>query len=301
MLETIDWEPRDALIFTQVVGEGSFTAAARALDLPKSTISRRVTKLEEHLGLQLLRRTTRRLSLTDAGRAFYERAARAVEALVAAERAATSMLDEPQGRLRVTAPVELGTRTFGALLRFCEAYPEVHMDLELTNRYVNLVEEGHDVAMRGGRAPEGSLTGRSLGMAEIYAVASPAYLKRRGAPRRARDVAKHDCILFPSWVTGSAWTLTGPRGETKVPVQGRLTINNLEAVRLAALQGFGLTLLPRGHCEEDLREGKLRRVLPGLCMSGGGLWVVYSRTRFLSAKVRAFVDFMVEELARETG
>ena len=183
------------------------------------------------------------------------------------------------------------------LLGFSQAFPDVHLDLELTNRYVNLVEEGYDVALRGGRKPEGSLTGRPLGIAEIHVVASPAYLERRGTPRGSRDVAKHDCILFPSWVSGSAWTLTGPRGKTTVPVQGRLTINNLEGVRLAALRGLGLTLLPQSHCELDVREGTLRRVRPGLCMSSGGLWVVYSRTRFLSAKVRAFADYMQAELS----
>jgi DNA-binding transcriptional LysR family regulator len=297
MSRTIDWDPKDALIYTQVVDEGSFTAAARALDLPKSTVSRRISQLEGQLGVQLLHRTTRRLNQTDAGRAFYARATQAVEALVAAELAATSMLDEPRGLLRVTSPVEIGTRAFAAVLGFSEAHPEVHVDLELTNRYVNLVEEGYDVALRGGRAPEGSLTGRPLGSGEMHVVASPAYLKRRGTPRRAQDVVTHDCIIFPSWVSGSAWTLIGKRGKTTVPIQGRLTINNLEAVRVAAIKGFGLTLLPQGHCEADVREGTLRRVLPGLSLQSLGLWIVYSRTRFLSAKVRAFADYMQAELA----
>lgn len=296
MHATITWDPQDALIFTRVVDEGSFTAAARSLDLPKSTVSRRVSRLEETLGVQLLRRTTRRLNLTDAGQAFHVNATQAMEALAAAEQAATSLLDVPRGRLRVTSPVELGTRPFATILDFHRAYPEVHLDLELTNRFVNLVEEGYDVALRGGRAPEGSLTGRALGPGEIFVVASPAYLKARGRPRRARDVAKHDSILFTSWVQGGAWTLSGSKGQIKVPVQGRLTLNNLEAVRLAALGGLGLTLLPRTHCEQDLAAGTLVRVLPNLAIRGSGLWIVYSRTRFLSAKVRAFVDFMVDEL-----
>jgi DNA-binding transcriptional LysR family regulator len=299
MSRTIDWDPKDALIFTQVVDEGSFTAAARTLGLPKSTVSRRVSQLEEQLGVQLLRRTTRRLNMTDAGLAFHSRATQALEALLAAEHAATSMLDEPRGRLRVTAPAELGTRTFEAMLGFKEVCPKVHLDLDLTNRYVNVVEEGYDVALRGGRPPEGSLTGRSLGPSEIWVVASPSYLERRGTPRRAADVAKHDCILFPSWVRNSAWTLTGARGKTVVPVSGRLTINNLEAVRLAALRGFGLALLPRGHCESDEREGTLARVLPRLGMGSSGIWIVYSRARFLSSKVRAFVDYMLAELGAD--
>lgn len=295
MSRTIEWNPEDALIFTQVVDEQSFTAAARALDLPKSTVSRRVSRLEEQLGVQLMRRTTRRLSLTDAGQAFYTCAVTALEALAAAECAATETLDEPRGRLRVTAPAELGTRSFGVMLGFSKAYPQVHLELDLTNRYVNLIEEGYDIAIRGGRAPEGALTGRSLGPTEIQVVASPAYLKERGTPRRTRDVVKHDCILFPNWVSNGAWTLTGSRGEVRVPVSGRLTITNLEAVRYAAVQGHGLTILPLSHCQADLSAGRLQRVLPGYSSHGAGLWVVYSRTRFLSAKIRAFVDYAQAE------
>ncbi len=301
MSRTIDWSAEDALIFTQVVEAESFTGAARILDLPKSTVSRRVSRLEEKLGVQLLRRTTRQLNMTDAGRAFYARAAEAAEALVAAECAATSMLDEPRGRLRITAPVELGTRMFGALLGFSQAYPQVHLDLDLTNRFVNLVEEGYDVALRGGRAPEGALTGRPLSVGDVQLVASPSYLARRGTPRRTRDLAKHDCILFPNWTRSSAWTLSGARGMTTVQVQGRLTINNLDAVRLATLEGLGLSLLPEAHCAADVREGRLKRVLPGYCMTGTGLWIVYSRTRFLSAKVRAFADALESEFAPTHG
>ncbi|MBL4848087.1 MAG: LysR family transcriptional regulator [Planctomycetes bacterium] len=298
MNRTIDWEPGDALIFAQVVDQGSFTAAARILDLPKSSVSRRVSRLEGQLGVQLLRRTTRRLDLTDAGRAFYARAAQAAEALVAAEQAVTSMLDEPLGRLRVTAPVELGTRLFEVLLGFTAAYPQVRLDLELTNRYVNLVEEGYDAALRGGRAPEGSLTGRSLGVGESVLVASPSYLAGAGAVRRVTDIAKHDCILFPSWVSGGAWSLTNGRKTTVVPVRGRLTVNNLEAIRLGALAGLGLTLLPNHHCAADLAAGTLVRVLPRWSNSNkAGLFVVYSRTRFLSAKVRALADYLVANFA----
>jgi DNA-binding transcriptional LysR family regulator len=293
---TIGWEPGDALVFAQVVAEGSFTAAARALELPKSTVSRRVSRLEEALGVQLLRRTTRKLSLTDAGRAFHTCAQRAVEALESAERAATALLDEPRGRLRVTAPVELGTRTFGVVLGFCEAHPQVQLELELSNRFVNLVEEGFDVALRGGRPPEGALTGRSLGAVEIHLVASPAYLARRGAPKRTRDLEAHDAVVFPSWVHGGAWVLQGPRGEVRAAPRGRLTVNNLEAARLAARAGLGIALLPDSYCTDDVAGGSLVRVLPRLHMRTEGLWVVYSRTRFPSAKVRAFVDHVVAEL-----
>lgn len=300
MSGTIDWNPEDALILSRVVLEGSFTAAARALDLPKSTVSRRVSRLEDELGVELLHRTTRRLDLTEAGRIFHERSLQAFEELRSAELAATSTLEEPQGRLRVTAPVELGTRTFEAMLSFAAAHPAVHLDLELTNRFVNLVEEGYDAALRGGREPEGGLAGRSLGVVEMVLVASPSYLKRRGIPRSAADVAEHDVILFPGWVKGSAWLLSSPRGETRVPVRGRLTVNNLEAVRLAALSGMGLALLLKTHCAADLEAGTLTRVLPKLSRREGGLWVVYPRTRHLSAKVRAFADHVVKAVSDDS-
>lgn len=297
MSGTIEWEAQDALIFTQVVDEGSFTAAARVLDLPKSTVSRRVSRLEGALGLQLLRRTTRQLSLTDAGRAFHAEASRAVEALQAAEEAANCVLAEPRGRLRVTAPAELGTRTFGILLRFSQTYPELHLDLDLSNNFVDLVGQGYDVALRGGRPPEGSLTGKRLVGGDIHLVASPDYLKRRGTPRRVTDMSKHDCILFPGWVKAGAWAMEGARGRVSVPAQGHLTINNLDGVRRAALEGCGIALMPEGHCEDDVQIGKLVRVLPGLHRAVGGMWVVYPRARFMSAKVRAFVDFLQEAFA----
>lgn len=298
MSGTITWSAEDAMIFARVIDAGSFTAAAADLDLPKSTVSRRVSRLEERVGVQLLRRTTRRLALTDAGRAFHARVVQAVEALEAADVAATSMLDEPRGRLRVSAPVEFGTRLFEIMLGFCHAYPEVHLDLELSNRFVNLVEEGFDAAIRGGRAPEGSLTGRSLGNVEIHMVASPSYLERNGTPRRARDVEKHDCILFPSWLSGSSWSLSGPRGRTRIPVRGRLTLNSLEAVRSAALQGLGIALLPDHHCRHDIEDGALQRVLPSYSRETSGVWLVYSRSRFVSAKLLAFADYIRAEFVR---
>lgn len=286
------WNPEDAVILARVVDCGSFTRAAQFLELPKSTVSRRVSRLEAHLGVQLLVRTTRRLDLTDAGHAFYLRASRAVEALEDAGRVASSMLDVPRGRLRVTAPAELSSRMFKASLGFSRAYPEVHMDLDLSNRYVNLVEEGYDVAIRGGARPEGALSGRLVADAEVGVYASPDYLNARGRPRRIQDLATHDCVLFSSWSTQSQWTLEGPQGERTAQVKGRLTLNNLEAVRLAALEGLGLALLFKDSCEDDLQEGRIERVLPKYGRSNGRLWVTYPRTRFLSPKVRAFVEFL---------
>ena len=297
MSGTISWEPGDALIFTRVVEDGSFTAAAAALDLPKSTVSRRVSRLESQLGLQLMRRTTRRLDLTDAGTAFYAQASRGVEALIEAEQAATAVLSEPRGRLRVTAPAEPGTKTFEALLDFGRAYSEVELELDLSNSFVDLIEHGYDVALRGGQAPTGVLDGRSLRSDDAVLVASPGYLEANGTPESPGDLLEHEAVLFSRWTHDSTWELTTPRGTSKVPVRGRLTVNNLEAVRTAVLRHFGIGLLPGGHCEDLLREGALVQVLPDHHRPLGGVWLVYPRTRFLSAKVRAFADFMIAAFA----
>jgi DNA-binding transcriptional LysR family regulator len=292
MSGTIQWEPGDALIFVHVVSEGSFTAAANTLDLPKSTVSRRVSRLEAKLGLQLLRRTTRQLTLTDAGQAFFDQATRAVDALEAAEEAATTVLGEPRGKLRVTAPAEVGTGLLAAIIGFNRKYPDVHLDVDFTNNYVDLVESGVDVALRGGKPPQGSLAGRQIISGEIFMVASPEYLRRSGTPKRAGDVVKHQSILFPNWTSGSAWDMTGRKGKVKVPVTSHLTINNLDGIRRAALANCGLGLLPWSHCTRDLEEGRLIRVLPSLHRNSSGVWVVYPRTPFTNTKVRAFVDYM---------
>ena len=297
MSGTVEWEPGDALLLVRVVEDGSFTAAARSLELPKSTVSRRVARLEAQLGLQLLRRTTRSLDLTEAGRAFYAQAALAVEALVEAGQAAASVLSEPHGRLRVSAPAELGTRNFSALLEFARAYPGIELDLDLTNRFVDLIEEGVHAALRGGAAPAGALDGCLLNQEQAILVASPSYLRAHGRPRRASELSKHDCVLFPGWVHDSAWRLESARGPTEVPVRARLRVNNLEAVQSAALDGVGVALLPASNCTDALREGTLQRLLPSLHMPMGGLWLVYPRTRFLSAKLRAFAQFMQDAFA----
>lgn len=293
MSGTIQWEPGDALVFVQVIDEGSFTAAANSLDLPKSTVSRRISRLETKLGIQLIRRTTRQLTLTAAGQAFYEQSILAARALQAAEEAATMVLDEPRGKLRVTAPAEIGTGLFGAMIGFHRKYPDVHLDIDFTNDYVDLVQSGVDVALRGGKPPKGSLAGRQLLDGDIYLVASPKYLQENGTPKRASDVIKHKSILFPNWTSGSMWNLSGKRGPVKIPVTGHLTINNLDGIRRAAIAHSGLALLPWSHCERDLKEGRLKRVLPSLSRNSGGVWIVYPRTPFTHAKVRAFVEYML--------
>jgi DNA-binding transcriptional LysR family regulator len=284
----------DVLVFARVVEEGSFTGASKVLGFPKSTVSRRISRLEDRLGVRLLQRTTRKLSLTDAGRLYYDRCMRIVSELEDAERAVTEMQEVPRGRLRVTAPVEMGVAFWELLNTFLETYPEVQLDLDLTNRYVNIVEEGYDVAIRGGSLSDSSLIARKLDDSHSQLVASPSYVERRGAPTTPEELKDHDCILFTGRSTHTTWNLQGDNGVVHVRVKGRLAMNHLSIIRRAALAGFGIAHLPSFFIDEELTSGTLIEILPGSGMNTQGLYIVYPSTRHLAPKVRSFVDFMVK-------
>lgn len=284
----------DVLVFARVVEEGSFTGAANALGLPKSTVSRRISRLEDHLGVRLLQRTTRKLSLTDAGRLYFDRSVRIVAELEDAERAVSEMQEIPRGRLRVTAPVEMGERVWRMVFSFMKQYPEVQLDLDLTNRYINLVEEGYDVAIRGGSLSDSSLIARKLDDSVFTLVASPDYLARHGEPTSPEDLKDHDCILFSSRTAQTTWHLRDEGGQKKVRVKGRLAINHLELVKKAAIEGFGIAMLPDLFLETAIASGQLKPLFCGKGPKASGLYVVYPSTRHLAPKVRTFVDFLLE-------
>ena len=290
----------DLLVFTRVVNAGSFTAAAVVLGLPKSTVSRRLSRLEERLGVRLLQRTTRKLNLTDAGRTLYVRSARIMSDLEDAERAVTEMREEPRGRLRVTAPVELPAMP-QLVTDFLDRFPDVQIDLDLTNRYVDLVEEGFDVAVRAGQLSDSSLVARKIGDTRRSLVASPVYVARRGTPQNIGDLADHDCVLFGRWSTNATWTLSGPQGPTKLQVKGRISVNHLDAARHAALTGFGIALLPVDWVADDLAAGRLLSVLPDASPPPGSLWAVYPSRKHVPAAVRAFIDFLKTRFAEQTS
>lgn len=284
--------------FTKVAQTGSFTAAARELGLPKSTVSRKVAQLEARLGALLLQRTTRKLRLTDVGADYFERCVRILRELEEAELAVTRTQAEPQGTLRITAPVDVGVALLGPPLRaFLGRYPRVRADVVLTDRVLDMVEQRMDLAIRAGALGDSSLVARKIGVAQGVLCASPAYLAQRDEPRSPADLAHHDCILFRAGLEGSTWALQGPRGTTEVHIDARVTVNNFDLVREAVLAGLGIASLPAFRCIDDIRAGRLCRVLPAWSSGGIPLHVLYPSTRHLAPKVRAFLDLLQEETA----
>lgn len=287
-------------VFARVVEEESFSSAARALGVSKSSVSKQVAALEERLGARLLNRTTRRLSLTDAGMTFYERAVRILSEAEEAEAAVSQLSAAPRGVLRVNAPVTFGVQHLGPLLPdFMARYPDLAVDMTLNDRIVDLVEEGFDMAIRIARLPDSSLIARKLCPSPRLVVASPEYVARYGAPQRPDDLKQHTCLLYTYLLRSDSWFLTGPDGqEVEVRVTGRLRANNGDVLRAALLGGMGIAYTPAFIVGRDLAEGRLVRLLPDWVDRSSAVYAVYPHARLVAAKVRAFVDFLVEHFSR---
>ncbi|MEM1413617.1 MAG: LysR family transcriptional regulator [Myxococcota bacterium] len=284
--------------FARVVEAGSFSAAAAQLGVPKSTVSRRVARLEERLGVRLIQRSTRRMHPTPEGERFHGRIASALQTLGEAGTEAREGSESPRGLLRITAPVDFGHVVLGGLLaRFLEQYPEVSVSAVLTNRVVDLVGEGFDVALRGGSLKDSLLVARRLASTDSVLSASPAYLHAAGCPGHPREIASHRALLFRADGERQTWELEGPGGEThRTEARGTLTGDDFGFLVSAAEAGGGIALLPSFHVREPLRRGTLQRVLPGWRVRSGGLHLVYPSARHLAPKVRAFRDFLLETL-----
>lgn len=288
-------------VFAKVVEAGSFTAAATALGVRKSSVSRSVAALEADLGIRLLQRTTRRLSLTDAGRAYHERARDALAALEEARGAAASLGAEPRGLVRVTAPVDFADDLAAVTGPFLRAHPGVRVDVLLTARYVDLVKEGFDLAVRAGALADSSLLARKLGDTELGLFASPAYLEAAGRPRRLSDLAAHECVLYRAGGPAATWRLAGPRGEEEVSVRGRVDTDEMAFVRAMLLAGFGVALAPLPVLAPLLEAGELERVLPRYARRSTPVHVVWPSRRFEPAAVALFRDALAEALPRTFG
>ena len=287
----------EIVVFAKVVETRSFTAAAQQLGLPKSTVSRKIAQLEERLAARLIQRTTRKLSLTEIGQAYYERCARIVSDIQSAEQVVTDMQSTPRGLLKITAPIDLGAFRLGAVTaEFCASHPDIYVHLDLSDRVVDLVEEGMDLALRFGPLGESSLVARRLAHITMRLYASPDYLARRPPPNEPDDLADHDLIGFLPRARFSTWSLVGPDDQTTelVPVP-RMTSNNLLAVREAAIAGAGIALLPSFAVSCPVKV-PLIPVLPSWRTPTAELFAVYPSTRNLSPKVRAYLDFVVTHL-----
>lgn len=285
----------DIEAFVRVVEDQSFSAAARRMHVPVSSLSRKVARLEETLGARLLHRTTRRLHLTDAGRAFFQRASRSLAELKDAEQELTMRAVTPRGKVRMTAPVDFRP-LLGLVLDFLAAHPEVQIDLDLSNRHVDLVAEGYDLALRAGAVVDGSLVGQRISSSGVRLVASPAYLKRRGTPRSIEELREHDCVVLGPTTEGAFWSLTSGREAVRVPVTGRFAVNSLDGVRQAVLAGFGIGLLPERALTADLTSGALVELLPEHWPPQANIFLVYPSRRLMASAVRAFIDYLMERL-----
>ncbi len=279
-------------LFVKVVESGSFSTAARALGVPKATVSRQVARLEADLGVRLLHRTTRKLELTALGRGYFEEVCEGLSRLAAASEAVSATQSVPSGRIRVAAPVEFGARQLMDVLpAFLKANPRVDVELVLADGVVDLVAERVDVAFRTGQLPTSSLVARKIGPARRVLVASPEYLRARGAPRRLSDLREHDCVVFGPTLDRAVWRLDGPDGRSEVRVRGRLAVDSARAALLAACAGVGVALLPDGVAREEIDAGRLRQVLKRYAVEGGGLYLVYPSNRHPSSALRAFISF----------
>ena len=291
----------DMLYFAEVVDRGGFAAAGRALGIPKSRLSRRVAELEERLGVRLLQRTTRKLSLTEAGELYHRHCVAMREDAEAAEEAVSQVLTEPRGTIRVTCPVTLAQSSIGALVpRFLERHPHVRVDMQVDNRVVDLVQESIDVALRVRPTLDdsGSLVVKNLGVTYGVLVACPELLKKHGGITSPDDLAKLPTVAMSAADGRANWKLTGPGGKYH-DLQHRpcYTANDLLTLQMAVLQGTGMSILPDYMCADDLKAGRLVQVLPGWAPPPGFVHAVFPSRRGLVPAVRRFLDFLGDNMA----
>jgi DNA-binding transcriptional LysR family regulator len=285
--------------FVQVVESGSFTAAAERLSVAKSAVSRRIADLEGRLGVQLFRRTTRRLNLTDTGRGFHGRAVRILADLEEAELAVSQAHRTLRGTLRVAAPLTFGVRHLGPAIRdFATRHPEVIFDIDFNDRQVDLIQEGVDVAVRIARLEDSTLVARRLAPVRLAVVASPTFVQHHGKPRSPADLASLDCLAYSLSPEPWVWRYRAPDGsEGSVRIRSRLAANNGDFLCAAAVAGQGVLLSPTFIVYRALADGRLVSLLADHEWSDVAAYAVYPRTRHLSVRVRAFVDFLVERFA----
>ncbi len=287
-------------VFSRVVEAGSFSAAARLLGLSKSAVSKRVAGLEDRLGARLLNRTTRRLSLTEVGAAFHQRAVRILADVEEAELSVTRLHADPRGTLRINAPMSFGhLHVAPAMAEFMARYPDLRVELILNDRIIDLVEEGFDAAIRIQRMPDSSLVARKLALIRQVVCAVPEYWRTHGRPREPAAIEAHNCLIYTYQQVPDQWRFQGPDGPLTKKISGSFRANNGEALRSAALAGLGVYLGPSFIVGDDLRTGRMEAVLQEYEEIDLAVYAVYPQNRHLSAKVRVFVDFMADHCGPE--
>ncbi|MDO9206234.1 LysR family transcriptional regulator [Methylotenera sp.] len=286
----------ESAVFVKVVQAGSFSAAARQLGLPTSTVSTRISRLEKRLGITLLQRTTRQLNLTEAGTIYYHHASQGLSYLLEAEAAIDEACKQPQGRLKVTAPADLGDSLLANLVeRMQQKHPALEVDLLLTDRYIDLVAEGIDAAIRTGDLRDSSLVAKSLGTIHWAIFASRDYLKKSAPLEVPQDLHAHYCLQFTP-MGRDLWNLRSEHSNISIPLQSRMMVNSIGVVKSMAENGQGVALLPAFICKQGLISGDLLRVLPDWQGKADPVHLVYPKQRFMPPKLRAFLDITQAEL-----
>ncbi len=283
-------------LYCHIVESGQLSIAADQLNLSKGTVSKQLAKLETHLGGRLLNRTTRRLTPTEVGIAFYERAKQILESVEEAECVVTGLTAEPSGTLKINAPMSFGFLHMGALLaKYQEKYPKVTLDISLHDRQIDLVEEGYDLALRIATLKDSSLIARKLAPCHIVMCASPAYLQKYGEPKTPNDLKKHQCLLYAYSDSVKYWTLESKEGKKKqIPIKGPLVANNGNLIADAIINGMGIAPLPTFIVGDAIRKGEIKIIMNDWQSQTENISLLYPSSKHLSAKVRAFVDMAVE-------
>lgn len=285
-------------VFRAVVDCGSFAAAARDLGLSNAAVSKNIGELEAHLGTRLLNRTTRSMNLTEAGAHYYERMTRLLQDLADADDAVAEMTRVPRGRLRVNAPMSWGLLRLSNLMPdFLQRYPEVRVELELSDTVADLVEQHIDVAIRGqGAMKDSTSIARRLARLDRVVCGSPAYFKRHGTPGVPADLREHSCLVYSLSSEPEKWRFTREGKRSDVTVSGNYRVNNSLALRDALLAGAGIALIPTDYVREYLSAGRVKAVLEDWETNEQAIYAVYPSGRYLPGRVRAFIDFLIEKL-----
>ncbi len=290
-------------VFVRIVAEGSFSSAARSLGLTPSAVSKQLSRLEDHLGVRLFNRTTRKLGLTEEGAAFHERAAHILAELAEAEAAVSALHTEPKGTLRLNLPSAFGARHVAPHLPdYFSRYPQVRIEMSLNDRFVDMIEEGFDLTIRVGDLPDSSLIARRLAGNRRVICAAPSYFASHPAPRVPSDLSGHNCLVYTYRRPRNDWPFRGPDGrEETIEVSGNLETDNSESLLLVARGGLGVALLPLWMAGEDLAAGRLLEALQDYQTPDHPIHAIYPPGRHLSAKVRSFVDFLAERYRTQSG
>jgi DNA-binding transcriptional LysR family regulator len=284
-------------VFSAVVEASSFVGAADSLDMSKAAVSRYVSELEQRLGVRLLHRTTRRLSLTPEGEVFLARCREILSSIEASEVEITTRSVSVSGLLKVSVPVSFGIRHMAPLWPdFLDLHPQLNLDVQLADRLIDLVDEGFDLAIRIARLEDSSLISRQIAATRLVLCAAPSYLERRGLPAHPSDLATHDVVGYSLLATGDQWQFEGPDGPVSVKVRPRFWSNNGDSCIAACVQGAGIQLQPTFLIDEELRRGALVEVLPQYQAATLGIYAVYPTRKFVLPKVRALIEFLDERL-----